>query len=567
MTALLPGLDVLRGYRSSWLRGDLIAGLTVTAYLVPQVMAYATVAGLPPVVGLWAVLVPLAAYALVGSSRQLSIGPELTTALLTATALAPLAMGDATRYAALAAALAVVVGLLFVLAWVARLGFLGDLLSRPILVGYLTGLAVIMVMSQASTVTGIEATGTTFIAEITSIVRAAADVSWPTVTMATAVLVFLFVVQRAWPLLPGPLLAVLLATVAVSLFDLQRLGIVVAGTMPSGLPMPGLPAVTLDDLRALVLPALGVLIVGYSDSISTSRAFAHRRHERIDANAELLALGVANVGSGLTQGFPVSSSASRTALGDSAGSRTQVHSLTTLVGVVLVLLLLGPLLESFPMAALGALVIYAATRLVDVAELRRFARFRASELLIAIATTAGVLLLDILRGLLLAIALSAVVLLARVARPHAAVLGLVPGLAGMHDVDDFPDTRTLPGLVVFRYDSPLFFANAEDFGRRALQAVEEAEQPVTWFLLNAEANTDVDITAIDALEDLRRALTEQGIVVALARVKQELLRDLRVAGLAERIGEERMFPTMPTALEAYEQWREANGLTPGGGQT
>jgi MFS superfamily sulfate permease-like transporter len=333
--------------------------------------------------------------------------------------------------------------------------------------------------------------------------------------------------------------------------------------MPSGLPSLALPAVTAADVGTLLLPALGVVIVGYTDSISTARAFAHRRHESIDANAELLALGAANLGAGLTQGLPVSSSASRTALGDVAGSRTQVHSLAALGCVVLVLVVLGGLLEHFPDAALGALVIYAATRLVDGAEFRRIAAFRGSELAIAVATAAGVLLLDILRGLLLAIAFSAIVLLARVARPHAAVLGLVPGLAGMHDVNDFPGTRTIPGLVVFRYDSPLFFANAEDFRRRALAAVddatEEAGAEVEWFLLNAEANVHVDITALDALEDLRRELAGRGIVVALARVKQELLADLRAAGLAARIGEERIFPTLPTALAAYEDRRRVAG--------
>ena len=559
--ALLPGLGVLRRYERPWLRGDLVAGVTVAAYLVPQVMAYATLAGLAPIAGLWAILLPLATYAFLGTSRQLSVGPESTTALFTVATIAPLAAGDDVRYAALAAALAIVVGLLFVVAWAARLGFVADLLSRPILVGYLAGVAVIMVMSQLGKVAGVEVAGDTFFAQLSSFFGSLPEADGPTVVLAACVLVFLFLVQRRFPRIPGPLIAVLLATLAVAVLDLDEAGVVVVGPMPSGLPGLGLPAVSMEDVRALLLPALGVVIVGYSDSVTTSRAFARRRRQVIDANAELLALGAANVGAGFTQGLPVSSSASRTALGDAAGSRTQVHSLAALVCVVLVLLVLGPLLENFPVAALGALVIYAATRLVDVAEFRRLAAFRGSELAIAVATTVGVLVLDILRGLLLAIAISAVVLLARVARPHAAVLGWVPGVAGMHDVGDFPGSRTVPGLVVFRYDSPLFFANADDFHRRALEAVDAADEPVAWFLLNAEAIIHVDITALDALEDLRRDLSDRDVVVALARVKQELLADLRAAGLARLIGEDRIYPTLPTAVAAYEQW--ARGQAPG----
>lgn len=556
---LAPGLAVLRAYQRPWLRGDVVAGVTVAAYLVPQVMAYAVVAGLPPVVGLWAILVPLAVYAVLGSSRQLSVGPESTTALLTAVTIAPLAAGDPQRYAALAAALAIVVGLLFLLAWAMRLGFIADLLSRPILVGYLTGVAVIMILSQLGTVTGVEVDGATPLEEATSLVQGGWEaVSLPTVVLAGAVLAFLLLVQRVAPRLPAPLIAVLLATLAVAALGLQERGIAVVGEMASGLPSPAWPAASAEDLRALLLPALGVVLVGYSDSITTARAFAHRRHERVDANTELLALGVSNAGAGLLQGFPVSSSASRTALGDASGSRTQVHSLVAGLCVVVVLVFLGPLLASFPDAALGALVIYAALRLVDVAELRRFAAFRRTELGIALATTLGVLLLDILAGLLLAIVLSAALMLARVARPHSAVLGRVPGLAGMHDVGDFPAARTVPGLVVFRYDSPLFFANADDFRRRALAAVDEEPEPVSWFLLNAEANVDVDITALDALEDVRRELGERGIVLALARVKQELLADLRAHGLAQRLGEDHIYPTLPTALEAYEAWRAGN---------
>jgi len=549
---LLPGLALLRGYQRSWLRGDVLAGLTVAAYLVPQVMAYADLAGLPPVTGLWAMLAPLALYVLLGSSRHLSVGPESTTALMTAAAVAPLAAGDPARYAALAGALAVLVGLLCLVAFAARLGFVADLLSKPILVGYLAGVAVTMIVGQAGKLTGVPVTGGSIPAELASFVRHLPQTHLGTALFAAAILALLFLGQWRFPRVPIPLLAVLLATVAVVAFDLQEHGIKVVGAVPRGLPTPALP--DLGDLRHLVLPAIGLLVVGYTDMVLTARAFADRGDGPIDANQELLALGAANLGAGVLRGFPISSSGSRTALGLAAGGRTQVHSLVTLACVAAVLVFAGPLLARFPTAALGALVVYAATRLVDVAGFRRLAAFRRSELLLALTALAGVLVFDILYGVLMAVGLSVAEMLHRVARPHDAVLGFVPGLAGMHDVDDYPSASTEPGLLVYRYDSPLFFANAEDFRRRALAVVDEQGAPVAWFVLNVEANVEVDSTGLGAMEDLRAELTDRGIVFALARVKQDLLVALTAYGLTAAVGPDRFFPTLPTAVAAYRDW-------------
>ncbi|GAA4460364.1 sulfate permease [Phytohabitans houttuyneae] len=555
MIRVLPGLEWIRGYRRGWLRGDLLAGLTVAAYLVPQVMAYAGLAGLPPVTGLWAILLPLAVYALLGSSRHLSIGPESTTALMTATVVAPLAAGDPARYATLAATLAVVVGGLALVAWATRLGFLADLLSRPILVGYMAGVALIMMAGQLGKLTGVPVDGDTFFGQVASFFRGMDDAHGGTLLFAIAVLAFLFVVQWRLPGLPGPLLAVLLATAAVALFDLEARGIGVVGDVPSGLPTPILP--DLGDLSDLLLPAVGVLVVGYTDTVLTARSFADRAGYRVDANQELLALGTANIGAGLLRGFPISSSGSRTALGAAAGSRSQAYSLVALAVVVGVLLFLGPLLERFPSAALGAIIVYAAVRLIDVPGFRRLAAFRNTEFALALAACAGVLIFDILYGILVAVGLSVAETLYRVARPHDAVQGFVPGLAGMHDIDDYPQAETVPGLVVYRYDSPLFFANAGDFRRRALAAVEGQEGPVDWFVLNAEANVEVDSTALDAVEQLRKELTGRGVVFALARVKQDLRDDLDRFGLSAAVGEDLIFPTLPTAVEAYKAWRES----------
>jgi high affinity sulfate transporter 1 len=553
--SILPGLTQFRGYQRDWLRGDVVAGLTVAAYLVPQVMAYATVAGLPPVVGLWAALLPLAVYAVLGSSRQLSVGPESTTALMTATALGPLAAGDPGRYAALAAAVTLLVGAICFIGGLVRLGMLAELLSRPVLVGYMTGVAAIMIGSQLGKVTGISVEGDEFVDQVRSFAAVLDQVHWPTLALSAAVLVVLLALDRLVPRLPGPLIGILLATAVVAAFSLDSNGIKVIGDIPGGLPTPSVPGVPLADMTTLLLPAVGIAIVAFSDNVLTARTFAARHNQRIDANAELRALGVCNVGTGLMHGFPVSSSGSRTALGDALGSRTQLYSVVTLVFVVIVMLAGRGVLSHFPMAALGALVVYAALRLVDVPEFKRLARFRRSELVLALATTVSVLLFGVLYGVLVAIALSILDLLRRVARPHDAILGFVPGVAGMHDIDDYPAAKPVPGLVVYRYDAPLFFANAENFRERALAAVDDSPVPVEWFVLNAEANVEVDLTALDVLDQLRAEFASRGIVFAMARVKQDLRDALDAAGLVDRIGEDRIFMTLPTAVEAYRNRR------------
>lgn len=552
---LTPGLVVLLGYRRAWLKGDLLAGATVAAYLVPQVMAYAGVAGLPPVAGLWAILPALVVYPLLGSSRLLSVGPESTTALMTATVVAPLAVGDPARYATLAAALAITVGLLCAVAWAVRLGFVADLLSRPVLIGYLTGVALIMMVDQLPKLTGVDTTGSSFFTQLWSFIRDLGDGHSATIMFSATAIAFLFAMPRFSRTFPAPLLAVAFGTAAVAVFDLDnRHGIRTIGDVPAGLPDLAVPDLT--EVPHVLLPAVGVLLVGYTDFILTARAFDDRTDagRGLDANQEFLALGAANLGSGVLHGFPVSSSASRTALASSAGARSPAYTLVAGAGVLAVLLFLSSLLSSTPSAVLGALVVYAAVRMIDLAGFRRLASFRRRELFLAFACLAGVLALDILYGVLVAVGLSVAELLTRVARPHDAVEGLVPGVAGMHDVDDYPQARTIPGLLVYRYDSPLFFANAEDFLRRALAAVDEQAHPVRWFVLNTEANVEVDITALDAVDELRRELSRRGVVFALARVKQDLRDELEAYGLLESVGRDLIFPTLPTAVAAYGKW-------------
>ena len=561
--SFLPGACQIRGYRRPWLRGDVIAGLAVAAYLVPQVMAYAELAGLSAVHGLWAAVGPLVMYAIFGSSTNLSVGPESTTALMTAVAIATVTNGNAGLAVTAAAALAIAVGLVCVVGWLARLGYVADLLSKPVLTGYMAGIAVLMIVSQLGKITGMDVPSSSTVSELAYVATHLGNVHPPTLVVSAAVVIMLLVGRAVLPTLPWVLIVMVAAGAVVAVIGADRLGLAVVGEVPRGLPLPSLPAFAQLDLGRVLLAAVGIAAVGFTDNVLTGRAFAGRDDPPINASQELLALGTANVSAGLFQGFPVSSSGSRTAVIVSSGGRTQVASVTAVCVIIAVLLVAGPVLETFPLAALGGVVVYAATRLVDVAGFRRLAHFRTSELVLAGATTVAVLAVDVLYGIGIAIGLSVLNLLRRIVRPHDGVLGFVPGLAGMHDVDDYPGASQIPGLLVYRYDAPLFFADAENFRSRALLSVDQAAEPVRWFVLNAEANTEIDFTAADTLEALRAALADRGIVMALSRVKFEVRHDLERVGLIEAIGPEHVFATLPTAVQAYQDWAAANPVEQG----
>ncbi|HEV8025188.1 MAG TPA: SulP family inorganic anion transporter, partial [Candidatus Nanopelagicales bacterium] len=462
---LAPGWQRLRHYDRSNLRGDVIGGITVTAYLVPQVMAYSALAGLPPTSGLWVIVVGFVLYAFVGSSRLLSVGPESSTALLTATSLAPLAGGEPLRYAALAASLALIVGALSLLAALLRLGFIGDLLGKPLLIGYMAGVGVLMISSQALTLTDTPGNQRTFIEEATAIAEraTAAPVQIAPIVMAVAIAVSLLLLKRRFPAVPWPLILVAIAALITATSSAAASLFPTVGTIPAGGPDFTAPALSADDLGLLMLPAVAILVVGYTDNLLTGRMLAIGTGHRIHKNQEFVALGVSNIGSSLVGGFPVSSSASRAVIARAAGARTQVYSLIAAALVLAIVLGLGFILESFPLAALSGLIIFAAVSLIDVAEFQRLWRFRRREFLLALLATVGVLAFGILYGIAIAVAVSVVDLLSRVARPHAALLGTVDEIPGWHSINDYPTAHQEPGLLVFRYDSPLFFANAEDF--------------------------------------------------------------------------------------------------------
>jgi high affinity sulfate transporter 1 len=551
-------------YGTRGFRADLLAGITVTAYLVPQCLAYAGVAGVTPVTGLWVAVVAMIAYALLGTSALLSVGPEATTAIMVAAAVGPLAAVDPSRYAGLAALLAVMVGLVCLGAYALRLGFLADMLSQPILVGYMAGVALIMIGSQLATLSGVELVALTPLGRVGELAGRLDEVQAVPLALGAAVTLFLLGLRWLVPRAPGSLLAVVGAAAATAAFGLDRHGVTLVGAIPGGLPAVSIPVVGYPDLTALAGSAAAIAFVAYTEVALTGRAFAEKTGGTIDPNRELLALGAANIAAGLAGGFAASASSSRTAIIDTSGGRSQVVGIVAAVAVAIVLLAIPGAIGLIPRTALGGIVVFAAIRLIDVGEIRRLERFRSSELALAIAAATGVLLFDVLAGMLVAIALSVADLVRRIARPPAAVLGRVPDLAGFHDIGDYPTARTIPGLVLFRYDAPLCFANANDFRERALAAVDRETSPVEWFLLNAEAIVALDLTAADALRDLHRRLAARGIVFAMARVKQELRAQLARGGLLEAIGTDRIYPTLPVAVEAFE--RRA-GAGPGTDQT
>ncbi len=550
------GFAQLRRYQPAWLRADVVAGVTVTAYLVPQCLAYAGIVGAPPLTSLWVAIVAMVIYALLGTSRLLSVGPEAGACVMVAAAVAPLAGGDPGRWMALSAALAVLVGLASVVAWVLRLGFVADMLSRPILLGYMAGLGLVMILGQLGSMTGVELTSASNVGKAVELAGRLGEVNAVVLALSAAVVVGLVALSRVAPLAPGTLIAVIAGGLVVVVLGLDRHGVALVGPVPSGLPSISLPAIGLGDLEALLGGAVAVWFVAYSEVALTGRAFAARTGEEIDANQEFLALGLANLAAGLTGGFALSASGSRSAILDAMRARTQLAGLVAAASTVVIVLLAPGLISYIPKAALAGIVVYAGTHLVRVGELRRLASFRSTELGLAMAALVGVLLFDVLAGILIAIALSVADLFVRVARPPASILGRVPGLAGLHNIADYPDATQVPGLLVFRYDAPLCFANAADFRSRALAAVDEQPIRVEWFLLNAEAIVELDTTAVEVLAQFAHDLAARHVVFAMARVKQDLRAQLVRGELLEMIDEERFYPTLPVAVEAFERWRE-----------
>ncbi|MFF1872058.1 SulP family inorganic anion transporter [Kitasatospora herbaricolor] len=551
--SVVPGaVQLIAQGRASWGR-DAAVGLTVAAVAVPAAMGMAELAGVETVVGLWATMLPLAAYAVFGSSRQLVVGPEGTLAALTATAVAPLAAGDSAHYVLLTASLALVVGAVLVLAGTLRLGFMADFLSKPVLLGYLNGVSLIIISTQLAKLVGIEVGAGDFFPTLWHVAQGLPDASLTTVALSLGLLALILLLRRFAPRVPGSLVAVVLAIAASAAFDLEEHGIAVVGDLEGGLPALGFPKVGFSELKELVLPAAGMALVAFADGIAIARTFAAANGYQVSANQELVALGASNAVSGLSGAFPIGSSGSRTALADSSGGRTQVVGLVALAVVAVVAAFATSLIAPLPKAALGAVVTAAALNLLDVGAIWRLRRIRDTEAALALAALVGVLALGVLNGLLVAVVLSIGVFVYRTVRPHDAVLGHLQDIDGYRDIEENESAQTQPGLVVYRFDAALYFPNVPFFSARVTELVAGGRPAVRWVVVNVEAVTYIDATAVDALTKLHTDLAARDVVLAFARPKASVRRVFADTGLTTQVGQAHLFPTVRAAVAAFQE--------------
>ncbi len=551
----LPVLDWVPGYDRRWLSKDLVAGLALTALLVPQGMAYAQLAGLPAITGLYTTVLCLLGYAVFGPSRVLVLGPDSSLGPMIAAVVVPIAGsgGDPARAVALASALGLLVGLTMVVAGALRLGFVADLLSRPTQIGYMNGLALTIFVSQLPKLFGFSVDADGLVAEALGFARGVADGRTVPAALAIGVAAFVVIVvlQRRLPRVPGVLLAVLLGIGAAVAFDLGARGVRLVGPLPQGFPPLTLPDVSPSDLGLLVAGAAGITLVSLADTISTASAYARRVGAEVRGNNEIVGIGAANLLAGLFQGFPVSTSGSRTAVAFAAGARTQLAGVVGAVAIVVLLVSAPDLLADLPQPVLAAVVLSASLAMADVAGQRRLWKQRPTEFWLAVAAFAAVALLGVLAGIGVAVGLSILNVFRRAWWPYQTVLGNVPQVPGYHDVRSYPDAELLPGAVIFRFDAPLFFANARVFREQVERLAAGPPRP-HWIIVAAEPITDVDTTAADMLTELDRDLDAAGTHLVFAELKDPVRAKVERYGLTERIEARHFFPTIKSAVRAYK---------------
>ena len=548
----LPGLMMIRHYRLAWLPKDIAAGLVLTTMLVPVGIAYAEASGVPGIYGLYATIVPLLAYALFGPSRILVLGPDSALAALILAVVVPLSGGDPMRAVILASMMAVVAGLVCILAGLLRLGFITELLSKPIRYGYMNGIALTVLISQAPKLFGISIDSDGPVRNVWMLGQALLDgqANWYSFAVGGGTLALILAFKR-FQQLPTILIAVILATVAVGVFDLGAQGVQVLGELPQGLPRFVLPWLSGVDLATVVLGGVAAALVAFADTSVLSRTYAARTRSYVDPNQEMLGLGAANLIGGLFQGFPISSSSSRTPVAEAAGSQTQLTGVVGALSVALLLLAAPNLMEFLPNSALAAVVIAAAIGLFEFADLKRIFRIQQWEFWLSMSCFAGVALFGAIPGIGIAVVLAVIEFLWDGWRPYYAVLGRVDGIRGFHDIGRHPDARLVPGLVLLRWDAPLFFANAELFQQCVLKTLAQSPTRVRRLVVAAEPVTSIDVTSADMLNELGQTLAEAGIDFHFAEVKGPVKDKLRRFGLLKPGEEQRIHPTIGAAVDAY----------------
>ena len=560
LLAAAPGLRSFLRYERGWLRNDLIGGLSVAAIAMPVGIAYADLAGVPTIVGIYSAIFPLFAYALFGSSRQLIVGPDTATCLIVAASLGPLAAGDPARYATLLSVLTLMTAAILIAAGLARFGFMANFLSQPILTGYLNGVALIILIGQLPKLLGIpiDADGLfpTLAATVDTIERA----HLPSCLLGIVTLAFLGVMSRVAPSFPAPLLAVAGGIVAANLFDPQQYGLSVLGEFSRPVPAPPLPRVDMNTFQVLLTDAAGISLVSFTSGVLTAKSFARRNRYPLDANQELVGFGAANIATWLTQGFPVTGTSSRTAVNDAVKGKTQLVGVVAGGAMLLSLVFLAKPLGSIPLVSLAAVVVMAAFSLLDLRSLRELYATNPREMLISITTTLAVLFFGVLTGVLVAVSLSLLWLLAVVSRPRVSILGRLPDVSGYHSVDEHPSAATTPGLVIVRFDGNLIFFNADYFRESLRQAISGTEGPVKYVILDASPISVLDTTGFQSFLQLREELATQGIRLVVARSKRVVQRYFTEAydrEVTERHGEDRFY-SIAAAVRAFDE-REGAG--------
>ena len=569
MFGLAGGLS-LSSYRREWLARDVMAGVVLTTLLVPQGMAYAELAGLPPITGLYTSIMCLLGYAVFGPSRILVLGPDSSLGPMIAATILPLvaANGDEKRAIALASLLAIMVAAIMILAAVAKLGFIADLISKPTMIGYMNGLAVTILVGQLPKLFGFKVSGDGLIAEFIGFVEGLAkgEAIGAAAAVGVAGIIVILVLQHWLPKIPAVLVMVVLSIAATSVFGLAGHGVSLVGVLPKGFPPLTIPRVHVSDLAPLFAGALGIAVVSLADTISTASAFAARTGQEINGNREMIGIGVANLGAGLFQGFPVSTSGSRTAVAERSGAKTQFTGVTGAALIILMIVLLPGLFRNLPQPALAAVVITASLSLADIPGTVRLWRQRKAEFALSIAAFLGVALLGVLAGIAIAVALSIFNVFRRAWWPYDTELGRVDGIEGYHDLRSYPNAGHLPGLVIYRFDAPLFFANAKNF-RDEVRRLAKADPPPRWILVAAEPVTDVDTTASDVLEDLDEELNDRGISLVFAELKDPVRRKIERYGLTRTIDPRHFYPTVEAAVAAFRDETGAQWTAEGAPET
>jgi len=549
----VPGLDIMRAYKRAWWPKDILAGLVLTAVLVPVGMGYAEAAGLPAITGLYATITPLLIYAVLGPSRILVLGPDSSLAAIIAATVVPLAAGDQSRAVELAGGLAIIAGSLGIAFGLLHLGLLTDLLSTPIRIGYLNGIALTVIVSQLPKLFGFSTDADGLVPEAIAFAQGVANGDAHALTLgvgiaALAIMVVARLIDRA---AVGIVLATVATTVVTAVVGLAAAGVDVVGAMPQGLPRLAIPAVGFGDLTAMLAGGFAIAVVSLADTSVLSRTFAARTGDRVDQNQELVALGAANIGGAFTSGFPVSASASRTPVAEAAGGKTQMTGVVAAVAIIALLLVAPGITSNLPQATLGAVVIVAATSLVDLTGTLRLIRLRPTEAGLSIISFAGVAFVGVIAGIFAAVVIALAAFFWRAWRPHSAILGRVEEMKGYHDITRYPDARRLDGLVLFRWDAPLFFANAEAFREAVERAVDTAPTATRWVVVAAEPITDIDTTAAGILDELLGDLRRSGIELRFAEMKDPVKDWLSRYGLLQKIGDDSFYPTVGTAVDAY----------------